>query len=180
MRQSKTEFTCASPKKKDASVRNGKQSLLCLIKNVSGDSHLHSLVCTFCQHFTENPLFIFNKILAIIMYIPPTFPFFFYDKIGYYHIYSSYLSCSDAFATTIINIWPLKRKKGASEGVVPPQKPGFPSFRNCLEGEILSAKRKNPRVGSRPAYYIIVYIGPLIMGSRGKALDNGPRHRPLV
>ena len=34
------------------------------------------------------------------MYIPPTFPFFFTIKIGYYHIYSSYFSCSDAFATT--------------------------------------------------------------------------------
>ena len=73
---------------------------------LAADSHLHSLVRTFCQHFPENPLFIFNKILAIIMYIPPTFPFSFTIKIGYYHIYSSYLSCSDAFATTIINIWP--------------------------------------------------------------------------
>ena len=35
----------------------------------------------FCQHFTENPLFISNKILAIFMSIPPTFPLFFYDKI---------------------------------------------------------------------------------------------------
>ena len=81
MRQSKTEFTCASPKKKkekkDASVRNGKQSLpeSCYV-GLAGDSHLHSLVRAFCQHFTENSLFIFNKILAIIMYIPPTFPFF--------------------------------------------------------------------------------------------------------
>ena len=49
---------------------------------LAGDSHLYSLVRTFCQHFTESPLFIFNKILAIIMYIPPTFPFFFYDKNG--------------------------------------------------------------------------------------------------
>ena len=27
-----------------------------------------------------------------------------------------------------------------------------PTFRNCLEGETSSAKRKNPWVGSRPAY----------------------------
>ena len=33
----------------------------------------------FGQHFTENPLFFSNEILAIIMSIPPTFPFFFYD-----------------------------------------------------------------------------------------------------
>ena len=60
------------------------------------------------------------------MYIASTFQFFFYDKIGYYHIYSSYLSCSDTFATTIINIWPLKRKKGASEGgVMPPSQEAF-------------------------------------------------------
>ena len=119
MRQSKTEFTCASPKKKRCFSPKRETIIaglvLCLIKNVSGDSHLHSLVCTFCQHFTENPLFIFNKILVIIMYIPPTFPFLMI-KIGYYQIYSSYLSCSDAFATTIINIWPLKRKKGGVWG----------------------------------------------------------------
>ena len=35
----------------------------------------------FCQHFTENPFFISNKILTTIMAIPPTFPLFFYDKI---------------------------------------------------------------------------------------------------
>ena len=29
-------------------------------------------VYSFCQHFTENPLFISNKILTIIMSIPPT------------------------------------------------------------------------------------------------------------
>ena len=35
----------------------------------------------FCQHFTENPFFISNKILTTIMSIPPSFPLFFYDKI---------------------------------------------------------------------------------------------------
>ena len=30
-------------------------------------------VFSFCQHFTENQLFISNKILAIIMSIPPTY-----------------------------------------------------------------------------------------------------------
>ena len=38
---------------------------------LAGDSHLRNLVHTFCQHFTENPLFIFNKKLAIIISIPP-------------------------------------------------------------------------------------------------------------
>ena len=88
MRQSKTKLTCASPKKKKRCFSPKRETItaglvLCLIKNVLDQrvySHLHSLVRTFCQHFTENPLFIFNKILAIIMYIPPTFPFFFYDK----------------------------------------------------------------------------------------------------
>ena len=47
----------------------------------AGDSHLQNLVYTFCQHFTENPLFIFNKIMAIIMSIPSNFSLFFYDNI---------------------------------------------------------------------------------------------------
>ena len=142
---------------------------------LAGDSHLHSLVRTFCLHFTENPLFIFNKILAIIMYIPPTFPFFFYDK-NWLLSYVFFLSvlpwclCHNYYKYLVI-----EEKKGASEGVVPPQKPGLPTFRNCLEGETLSAKRKNPWVGSRPAYS----VWPL-MGSRGKAPDRGPRHRSLV
>ena len=139
------------------------------------------LICTvWCVPFANILLKIHYSFstkywLLLCIFLLP-FHFSFMIKIGYFHMYSSYLSCSDAFATTIINIWPLKGKKGASEGVVPPQKPGLPTFRNCLEGETLSAKRKNPRVGSRPAYY---YIGPL-MGSRGKALDRGPRHRSLV
>ena len=56
-----------------------------------------NLVHIFCQHFTENQLFFSNEILAIIMSIPPTFPFFFYD-FGYYHVYSSNVSCFNAFA----------------------------------------------------------------------------------
>ena len=35
---------------------------------------LHILVHTFCHHFTENPSIISNKMLAILMPIPPTFP----------------------------------------------------------------------------------------------------------
>ena len=35
--------------------------------------NLRNLVHTFCQHFTEKPIFIFDKILGIIMSIPPTF-----------------------------------------------------------------------------------------------------------
>ena len=55
-------------------------------KNAIFKLNLQNLVHIFCQHFTENPLFFSNEILAIIMSIPPTFPFFFYD-IGYYHVY---------------------------------------------------------------------------------------------
>ena len=89
MRQSKTEFTCASQKKKEKKMLQSETGnnhcqtrVMSYYKRVglAGDSHLHNLVRTFCEHFTENPLFIFNKILAIIMYIPSTFPFFFYDK----------------------------------------------------------------------------------------------------
>ena len=58
------------------------------------------LVHIFYQHFTENPLFFSNEILAIIMSIPPTFPFFFYD-IGHYHVYSSNVSCFNAFAEVL-------------------------------------------------------------------------------
>ena len=57
-------------------------------KNVIFKLNLQNLVHIFCQHFTENPLLFSNEILAIIVSIPPTFPFFFYD-IGYYHVYSS-------------------------------------------------------------------------------------------
>ena len=66
-------------------------------KNVYLKLNLPNLVHIFCQHFTENQLFFSNEILAIIMSIPPTLPFFFYD-IGYYHVYSSNISCFNAFA----------------------------------------------------------------------------------
>ena len=66
-------------------------------KNAIFKLNLQNFVHMFCQHFTENQLFFFNEILAIIMSIPPTFPFFFYD-IGYYHVYSSNVSCFNAFA----------------------------------------------------------------------------------
>ena len=66
-------------------------------KNAIFKLNLQNLVHIFCQHFTENPLFFSNEILAIIMSIPPTFSFFFYD-IGYYHVYSSNVSCFNAFA----------------------------------------------------------------------------------
>ena len=131
MRQSKTEFTCASPKKLCFSPKRETiiAGLVLYWKRVglAGDCHLHSLVRTFCQHFTKNPLFIFNKMLKIhylfstkywllLCIFRPPFHFSFMIKIGYFHIYSSYLS-SDAFATTIINIWLLKReKKGRLRG----------------------------------------------------------------
>ena len=96
-----------------------------------GDSHLHSLVRAFCQHFTENPLFIFNKILAFIMYIPPTFPFLFYDEtllLSYLFLLFIFPTLMPLNPTTIINIYKLylaieEKKVQASEGVVPPQKP---------------------------------------------------------
>ena len=121
---------------------------------LAGDSHLYSLVRTFCQHFTEHPLFIFNKILPIIMSIPPTFPFFFYDKnwlLSYLFLLSFLLWC---LCHNCYKYLAIEEKKGESEGVVPPQKPGLPTFRNCLERETFSAKHENPRVGSRPAYSI--------------------------
>ena len=54
---------------------------------------------TFWQHFTENPLFFYDKILAFI-----------------YQVDSSNLFCFDAFTRIIINFWPLKRKKGGVLG----------------------------------------------------------------
>ena len=42
-------------------------------KNEIFKFNLRNLVHTFCQHFTEKPIFIFNKLLAIFMSIPPTF-----------------------------------------------------------------------------------------------------------
>ena len=59
-----------------------------LKKNAILKINLQNLVHIFCQHFTENPLFFSNAILAIIMSILPTLPFFFYD-IGFNHVYSS-------------------------------------------------------------------------------------------
>ena len=66
-------------------------------KNAIFKLNLQNSVHIFCQHFTENQFFFSNEILVIIMSIPPTFPFFFYD-IGYYHVYSSNVSCCYAFA----------------------------------------------------------------------------------
>ena len=66
--------------------------------------NLQNLVHIFYQHFTENPLFFSNEILAIIMSIPPTFPLFFYD-IGYYHVYSSNVSCFNAFAELLLTFF---------------------------------------------------------------------------
>ena len=51
--------------------------------------------------------------------------------------------------------------------------PGLPTFRNCLEGETSSTKRKNPRVGSRPAYRAPG-------GVQGQTLTGVSRQRPLV
>ena len=71
-------------------LRSWEKNAICKLK-------LQNLVHIFCQHFTENPLFFSNEILAIIMSIPHTFPFFFY-YFGYYHVYSSNVSCFNAFA----------------------------------------------------------------------------------
>ena len=43
-------------------------------KNAIFKLNLQNLVHIFCQHFTENPLFFSNEILAIFMSIPLTFP----------------------------------------------------------------------------------------------------------
>ena len=42
-------------------------------KNAIFKLNFRNFVHSFCQHFTENPLFFSNEILAIIMSIPPTF-----------------------------------------------------------------------------------------------------------
>ena len=115
-----TSIGCASPKLSlHTLVRKKKKTRVMSYQKrvgLAGDSHLHSLVGTFCQHFTENHYSFSTKYRLLLCIFLPPFNFSFMIKIGYYHIYSSYLSCSDTFATTIINIWPLKRKKKASEG----------------------------------------------------------------
>ena len=68
-------------------------------------------------------------------------------KIGYFHIYSSYLSCSDAFAHNYYKYLAIEEKKGESVGVVPPQKPGLLSFRNCLEGRNIERFAQEPTSG---------------------------------
>ena len=82
-------------------------------KNAIFKLNLQNLVHIFRQHFTENPLFFSNEILAIIMSIPSTFPFFFYD-FGYYHVYSYNVSCFNAFAFSKYDFWgvmiPFPRK----------------------------------------------------------------------
>ena len=47
-------------------------------KNAIFKLNLQNLVHIFCQHFTENQSFFSSEILAVIMSISPTFPFFFY------------------------------------------------------------------------------------------------------
>ena len=85
------------------------------------------VICTlWCVPFASILLKIhysFNKMLKIhylfstkywllLSIFRPPFHFSFMIKIGYFHIYSSYLS-SDAFATTIINThWREKKKRG--------------------------------------------------------------------
>ena len=90
MRQSKTEFTCAS-RKKNASVRNGKQSLpdSCY---VSLKTCRVILICTvWCVPFSNILLKIHYSFstkywLLLCIFLPP-FHFSFMIKIGYYHIY---------------------------------------------------------------------------------------------
>ena len=109
MRQSKTKLTCASPKKKkDASVRNGKQSLpdscYVLLKTCWTSGCI--LICTvWCVPFANILLKIHysfsNDWLLLCIFLLP-FHFSFMIKIGYFHMYSSYLFCSDAFTTTTV------------------------------------------------------------------------------
>ena len=164
----KNEFTCVSPKKRDASVRNGKQLLLdsryVLLKRVglAGDSHFHNWAHTFCQHFTEKPLFIFNKIPAIIMYIPP--PFHFSSMIKYWLL--SYLFflpflfwclCQNYYKYLTIEV-----KKGVSEGEVHPAIPPFFKlnlFKWCIPG-FCQHFTENPLFISNKILAIIMSIPP--------------------
>ena len=68
-------------------------------KNAIFNLNLSNLVHTFCQHFTENLLF---------------FPI---KNICYFHIYSSHLSCFDAFFRTM-KIFDSWREKGGVWGDV--------------------------------------------------------------
>ena len=43
-------------------------------KNYNFQTQFSEFGAYLCQHFTENPLFISNKILSIFMSIPTTFP----------------------------------------------------------------------------------------------------------
>ena len=62
---------------------------------------LNSIYKLWCISFANILLKIHYSFLMkywlLLSLIPPTFPFFFYD-IGYYHVYSSYVSCFNAFA----------------------------------------------------------------------------------
>ena len=126
MRQSKTKLTCASPKKK----RKKKKKKRCF--SPKRETIIAGLSCyvllktcwtsgwfSFAQFGAYLlPTFYWKSIIHFQQntgFVLP-FHFSFKIKIGYFHMYSSYLSCSDAFATTIINIWPLKRKKGRLRG----------------------------------------------------------------
>ena len=66
-------------------------------KNAIFKVNLKNLVHIVCQHFTENPSFFSNEILAIIISISPTFPFVFYHvyDIGYCHVHSSNVSFAE-------------------------------------------------------------------------------------
>ena len=58
--------------------------------------------------------------LAIIMSIPPTFPFFFYMyDIGYYHVYSSNVSCFNVFAELLWTFFHWREDRSVWEESVP-------------------------------------------------------------
>ena len=58
--------------------------------------------------------------LTIIMSIPPTFPFFFYMyDIGYYHVYSSNVSCFNVFAELLWTFFHWREDRSVWEESVP-------------------------------------------------------------
>ena len=170
MRQSKTKFkTCASPKKKKkkkyASVRNGKQSLpdssYILLKTCWTSGCI--LICTVsCVPFANILLKIHYSFstkywLLLCIFLLPfqsyicDYKFVIralrsYDTnwlFSYVFLLSFLLRC---LCHNYYKYLAIEEKKGASEGVVPPQKPGLPTLRNCLEGETLGRIHKNEQL----------------------------------
>ena len=91
-------------------------------KNAISKLNLHYLVHTLAKILLKiHCSFPIRYWLILCLFLPP-FHYFFMMKYWKLSCLSSHLSCFDAFVRAIINLWPLKRKKGVSEGECPPLK----------------------------------------------------------